>query len=1253
MVEDQTHLKATDREAFLESWLQQDRQKPFELSAPPLMRVAVIRFADNLVTWVWTFHHILMDGRSYLLVLEDFFACYEALCAGRPVALPERKPFADFISWHQEWMASHHKSAGAYWQKLFANDDADSVLSIARTSATTDHRQEKIVLGLETSTVESLYRLAKDHDLTVHAVVQGTWALLLSRYYRSQSVTFATIRACRNGSIEGAEGMIGMLMNLLPVHVRISPETSAIEFLKGIRAQQLAVRPYQWTPSDIIRKTIPAATAKQFFDSCVLYERHSIAQEMSVRFGKNGARTFSLRERSNFPLILSVFEKPQLQLELAYRPNEFEAKDIAQLGRSFLAVLHHILATPHAPIGSLELMDADDKASVIKKLSGPELTVPEDKGLHEWFEEQARRTPDALAIVGEVSLTYEQLDRRAGELAGRLIAMGVAPDQLVAIFLPRSAMTLPAILGVLKSGAAYFPLDVAFPKGRLKSLLEDSRAVAIITEEALASAVPAMSIPLVTIDGKQESLPLSYGQELPRIRGSQLAYVIATSGTTGRPKLIGVEHRQAANFLTYATQFLLQPEDVRCVPFIDSPSADSSVSQIFTTLALGGTLVLVPEILVINSSPYYEKFTCLGTVHTLLTIVLDSTGLPPSVRFIGLGAEAIPAELLERLDGIPQIKKVVNYYGPTETTVYCTVAILLDRANPQNRIDLHNRGRVIGRPTGNTQVYLLDESGQMVPPGALGEIYIGGALVARGYLNLPEKEGASFLPNHFKPDSGERMYRSGDLARLRPDGQMEFHGRIDHQLKFNGVRIEAAEIENALLSFPGVRQALVDLRPDAEGKKRFVAYVVAEGEDFPRQKLRKALRLQLPGAMIPQHFLVVESFPLATNGKVDRAALARLPLELEGPVRADASATPTECKLQEIWEKNLARSPIGLDQDYFEMGGDSLSSVNLLLAIEKHFGIRFKPQVLLESSTITEQARELENSFLVKRAPPAIAPNSLLPLQESGNQTPLILIPGGSGERFLAYRNFAHGFIPDHPVYALESPHTLMLEGPSDPIARLSTHFAQQITSLVKDRPFVLFGHCVGGLLAWHVACVLKKEKCPPFRLVLYDTPVPQKGVNVALALGGSTPKSGLQKKIHAYRQAWDDWRLQHGDGAGAKGRFLLWCVNNFFMRKGLDRSESGRDNFAKLAYLRALQSHPLSDYSDEALLLYHHAQEEAVSKSLWLEHNTGKIEFKFIPGNHVDWESDILNTIPLIHQQMESLGQQTTAPQAVLQPQT
>ena len=1235
--EDRHHLKASERDAYLETWLQQDRQAGFDLSHPPLMRVTVIHFADNLITWVWTFHQILMDERSLRLVLEDFFACYESSCAGRPVVLPERKPFSEFVSWHQEWMKAHQASAESYWRNLYCDDEIDSILSIKRTSASSHGIQKRIKLEIGDAAAVSLHRLAEESSLTVHAIVQGTWALLLCRYYRSRSVTFATIRSGRDGTLEGADGMIGMLVNFLPVHVRISGDSSAIDLFKAISEQESTAGAYQLTPLEVIRNAIPVAASTQLFDSCVLHESGSVAQELTDRFGRNGERTFALREDSNLPLLLVVREKPQFQIELIYQSGLFEEEEVGQLGRSFLALFRHALATPNAPVRYLELLEADDKSALIKRLTGPESSVPEDKALHHWFEEQVKRSPRELAVIAESSLTYEQLDQRANELARRLMANGAAPDQLVAIYLPRSANCLIAILGVLKSGAAYLPIDIELPQSRVKGILEDARLGAVVTETAWVRALPHLSVPMVLLDEATDGNQLSSDQPLPEVRGSQLAYVIPTSGTTGRSKLIGVEHRQTANLLTYATQSLLRPDDVRCVPFIDSPSFDSSISQIFTTLALGGTLVLVRDVLSIRSSAYYEKFTCLGSTPSLLSTIINETGLPPAVQLIGLGAEAIPTDLLEKLDDLPQVRKVINYYGPSETTVYCTVAIALDRSIPDGGVDLRNRGRIIGRPIANTRVYLVDEFGQMVPPGAPGEIYIAGAPVARGYLNPAGEAAANFRLDPFNEKPDDRLYCSGDVACMGTDGQLEFHGRKDNQLKINGVRIEAAEIENVLLNVPEIRQAVVDVRSGADGKKRLVAYLAAD-ENFSSQNLRKTLRLLLPGSMVPHHFVILDSMPVTSNGKVDREALSRTDLGVEISSESDSDATPTETHMKEIWERNLARSSMGLEQDYFEMGGDSLSAVNLMLAIEQKFGIKLPAQILLERSTISDLAQLVDGGGSAPKPPKPASPASFVFLQESGDGVPLIIIPGGAGVSFLNYKNFAVKFLPDHPVYAMQSIYALMLEKPVDPVKYISNYVAEQVMSVVKDRPFVLFGHCIGGLLAWHVACILKKKNAPPFELVVYDAPAAQEGINITTSLEESASQSRLQKFIQAYRPAWEEWFMENGNSLRSKLGFGRLMLNNFLVRRGLIRSEDGQVRFAKLSYYKLLQATPLDIYPDDALLIYHRSQSEIVSDSLWPSLCGGKIEYQFIPGDHSNWQHAILNIVPSVRKKFQSI---------------
>jgi amino acid adenylation domain-containing protein len=1234
--EQRPEVEVADRQVFLEKWLDEDRRSLFNLAASPLTRISVFQFPDQSVTWIWTFHEILMDGRSAVLVLEDFFACYEALCSGHPVVLPERRPFSDLIAWQQERLEAREASDRSFWQQLVPDGEIDPVLSIKRTSSAPDFRQAKMAVNLDEAMETGLRRFAEESGLTLKTMVQGTWALLMSRYYRSASVTFGTIRFCRTGTIDGSEGMIGPLTNYLPVHADLSANRPVLEFLKRIQEQQLAMRDHRGGSPDVIRSSIPAAASKQLFDSCILFERQRPVDEMADRFGKGGTRIFSIRESANIPLLLSAHEEPRLKLELSYQPGLFEESEITAFVRALLTVLRRLPEMPATAIGDVELLSPADRASLVEALSGPKLDVPEDKGLHEWFEDQVKRTPDELAIVAECNLTYRELDQRASHLALRLLELGAGPDRLVAILLTRSSALLIAILGTLKSGAAYLPVDIELPPARLKIILEEADAAVVITDKVLAASLPDSTTPVVVVAADGETPPPVTAGKLPRVRGSQLAYVISTSGTTGRPKLIGVEHRHAANFLAFTTQKVLRPGDVRFVPVMEAPTFDLSVLQMFSTLALGGTLVRISDIGAIGSSPYFEKFSLVLATPALVSMILKTVGPPPSVRLFTMGGEAIPPDLLEMLGRVPKIEKIINYYGPTETTVYCTYAVLFDR-HVSGTPDLRGRGRIIGRPISNTVAYIVDAFGQRIPPGAAGELLIAGAGVARGYLNAVGEAAKNFGLDPFRPDSGERVYRTGDIVRLRPDGQLEYQGRKDGQLKFNGVRMEAGDIENALQNIPGVQQAVVDIRIEAEAKQRLVAYLAVGGESLSKAEIRRALRQRLPDAMIPHHFFFLESLPTTAHGKVDRKALSLLRLDSDSSPGSTAPLTTLEKRMTVLWEKNLSRSPIGLHHDYFELGGDSLSAVNLVAMIEKQFGFQLKPSVLFDNSNIADLLRAIE-SPRVTPPPEMERACSFVPLQETGEGAPLIILTGGTGTTLPHYKNFARKFAPGHPVYALQYPYALLQEKSPDPLAHVAESIAGQVMEVAQDRPFLLFGHCIGGLLGWHVAAVLKKRNAPPFRLVLY-APMALKNKPYTPA-GADEVKAGsrLRQLVDAYRPAWEEWRLDHGTAWWTNITFAQWMLTNFLVRRGWIRSREDRFRFVKLSYLRLIESSPLDLYPGDALVIHHHDEAGPAFESFWRSVCGGTLQLEFFPGNHRVWQTAILAILPLVHEQLKSL---------------
>jgi amino acid adenylation domain-containing protein len=1235
--EERPERTASEQAAFVERWLDEDRRHLFDLAHPPLTRISAFRFAGHAVAWIWTFHQILLDGRSARLVLEDFFACYEALAAGRPVLLPERRPFSELVSWHETQPARRGANDRAFWERLVTRDEIDSKLLLERPQAAADPAQEKLAVGLDAAARTALVSWASACGLSLKTVVLGAWGLLLSRYYRSSSVTFGTIRFCRRGLLEGTEGMIGPLLNYLPVHADVPAHVPVLAFLRGIQEQQAAMRDLRWTSPEVIRSSLPAAASEQLFDSCVLHQRVDPGRELNELLGGGGLRSFSIREKPTLPLLLVSSEEPQLAFEMIYRAGLFERNELARLMRCFVILLEQFPAHPGVAIGELELLSPDERAQGVGTLAGPDLPLAPDKGLHVWFEEQARRTPDALAIVAETTLTYAELDRRAESLARQLLEMNLGPDRLAAVFLPRSAALLVAILGTLKSGGAYLPVDVELPPARLKNLLEEANAGAVLTEPALAASLPPSGAPVIFVAADHAETGDGEHGPLPRVSGSQLAYAIATSGTTGRPKLVGVEHRQVSNLLAFATRELLQAADVRCVPFIDSPSFDSSISQIFTTLALGGTLISLPDLAALPHSPFFGKFTSLGATPSLLAAILKSGGLPPSVRLIGLGAEAVPPDLLQKLADLPQLRKVINYYGPTETTVYCTCSILLDRADATPAIDLRHRGRVIGRPIANTQAYVVDDFGHLAPPGAPGELHVSGAAVARGYLNAAGDAASNFHPDPFQSAPDARLYQTGDIVCLRPDGQLEFHGRKDRQLKCNGVRIEAEEIENALQDFPGIRQAVVDLRTDAGGPPRLVAYLAADAKSVSRQELKKALRLRLPDAMIPHHFVFLADLPVTSNGKVDRAALSRLPLDSSFTAQAAPWPTPQEKEMTALWERHLSRRPIGLHDDYFELGGDSLSAINLLAAIDRQFRVKLKPAVLFDHSTIADLLSVLKNPTPGTEAADFTPACALLPFREGGDGSPLVVLPGGSGTALVHYRHFADKLGADHPVYLLQYPYAVLLEKSDQPLARLAGHVAGQVLDTVGDRPFVLFGHCMGGLLAWHVAGVLRQRKGPPFRLVLYAPPAVQEGVNLTEDLREAATQSRLSLFFKAYRPAWEEWRMDHGSAWWTYLTFGRWMLANFLERRGWIRTREDRFRFVKLSYLRLLQNSPLEPFAGEALLIYHHEEAEIVCRSLWPS-LCDRLRIEYIPGHHRVWQTSILSILPMIRERLQGM---------------
>ncbi len=700
--------------------------------------------------------------------------------------------------------------------------------------------------------------------------------------------------------------------------------------------------------------------------------------------------------------------------------------------------------------------------------------------LHELFEAQVAAKPQGEAlVVGARRYTYSELNRRANQVAHHLRSIGVGPETLVGILLDRSAEMVTAILGVLKAGGGYLPLDPAYPRERLAFMLGDAQVSVLLTQNSLLAAVPVpepaagSALRLVCLDTDRPLGGADTGNP-GRLAGARnLAYVIYTSGSTGQPKGVALEHRNAVALVRWAGQ-IYSPRELDGVLAGTSISFDPSILDLLMPLALGGKVILASHLLALPDLEAAEEVRLIASVPSAMRELLRRGGIPKSVETVNLGGEPLSIPLVRQLYGLPHVKRVYDLYGPTETTT-CSTCALRASGEPAT----------IGRPIAGAQVYLLDELLQEVPEGEIGELFIGGSGVARGYLNRPGITEERFLHLPFLAGRQARVYRTGDLGRRRSDGSLEFVGRLDQQVKIRGFRVELGEIESVLLTHPAVGEALVIAHEDAPGERRIVAYVAPratrgpEGGETPAggparlvPQLRSYLRDRVPDYMLPSTVVWVDRFELTSNGKISRAALP-------APVRNRASAgdylpprTPTEELLCRIWGDLLGLKDVGARDDFFKLGGDSLLGIAMLAEVEKQTGCNLPVEVMLRAPTVAGLAAALcerRNS-----CPPA-TDSPWVEIRPQGSRPRLFLVHGAGGGMLWGYANLARHLGEDQPVYAFRACRPDRLEE-LDTIEKVAAHFVAELRRFQPEGPYALGGYCFGGNVAYEMACLLEQQ---------------------------------------------------------------------------------------------------------------------------------------------------------------------------------
>jgi amino acid adenylation domain-containing protein len=940
------------QEKRLDEYVAQDRRLGFEPERVPLMRLALFRMADADYRLIWTSHHALFDGRARLLLLREVFDLYRMLREGREPQLPTPRPYSDFI----EWLRGRDLSAAeAFWREELKCFNTPTPVGAAARGAATDGRHAARELRLSAGDTSALRSFALRHGLSFNTMLQGAWALLLSRYAGVEDVVFGTTRAGRQAALEGADSIVGLLINTVPVRVRVEPDASLLPWLKGLRARNVRLREFEHTPLVRIQEWSEVPAGRPLFESLIVFENYQLNDLLRSDGGEWSDRDFRLLEQTDYPLVLLGYGGDELLLKLAYSRDRFEDDDAVRMLGQLHTLLLGMASGEERRLCELTLLTEAERRRVLYEWNDTETPFARETCVHELFEAQVRRSPDALAVVdGRERLTYQELDSRADRLARRLRRLGVGPDSLVALLVERSPLAVVSILAVLKAGGAYLPLDPEYPRERLAFMLEDSRAKLLLTVRRLAERAGAAGGDALLLDEVWDEVEDEETGGGRAARPENLAYVIYTSGSTGRPKGVMIHHRGLCNLSAAQIRaFDLRPG--RQVLQFASFSFDASASEIFTTLLSGATLHLADRDSLMPGTGLVRLLRERGiTTVTFPPTVLASLSPAdvPGLQTIISAGEMCPSGVAEVYCNSG--RRFLNAYGPTETTVCATISYATATS----------RHASIGRPISNVQVYVLDARLEPAPPGVPGELYVGGAGLARGYLGRPALTAERFVPNAFSGEHGALLYRTGDAARYLTDGSVEFIGRLDQQVKLRGFRIELGEVEESLRRHPSVRDAAVIVREDDARDARLVAYFTARGaqEEAPMSsELRQHLASELPEYMVPSAFVLLERLPLTAAGKVDRRALPA-----PGPSRPDLKApyaaprTPTEELLASVWGQVLGVERVGVNDTFFDLGGHSLLAAQIASRAQEFFKVELPLSAFFESPTVAGMAERVE-----------------------------------------------------------------------------------------------------------------------------------------------------------------------------------------------------------------------------------------------------------------------------------------------------
>ena len=1101
-VHDLQRQRDEERERELLPMMRAEAARPFDLTRLPLCRAILYRLAPEEHVFLLVLHHIVFDGWSLGVFVRELQAAYCSLSRGEPLVLTKPKiQYADFAIWQRRWLQGDVlESQLAYWKgQLGGRLPALELPSDYPPPSKRSWRGETYRFSVPGSLLAKVESLRKQEQATLYVVWLAAVNAWLHRYTGQEDLVVGSPTANRTRNELG--NVIGFFVNTQVLRTQVRGRDSFREIVRAAKAVSLAAYARQDLPFDrLVEELRPARQAGH----TPLFQVMFSFQHMPHGLELPGAKVRALEldnGTAKFDLLVELRDNQEgVEAFFEYSTDLFTAATIQRMAGHFLALLAGAVANPDQSVASLSVLTEQERRQVLVEWNDTRRAYPRDRCVHELFEAQAVRTPASIALTFQgQTLSYAQLNTRANRLAHHLRALGAGPDTLVAVALERDLDLIVALLGILKAGAAYVPLETTYPKERLALMLADTRPLILITREAIEPGLPLHESKLVLLPKSWERISRCPGDNpVNLVSPDHLAYVMFTSGSTGRPKGVMVPHRGIVRLVQGANYARLGAEEVflQFAPV----SFDASTFEIWGCLLNGGRLAVfppdTPSLDDLGAAVLKQQVTTLWLTTALLHKIAE-TDLASlrHVRQLLTGGDVLSVSCARQvLEGLPRCA-FMNCYGPTECTTFATFYPLSPEAGLGTSVP-------VGRPITNTEVYLLDSALQPVAVGMPGELFLGGDGLARGYLNRPELTAERFVPHPFSNEPGARLYRTGDLARYRSDGDLEFLGRSDRQVKVRGFRVEPGEVEAVLAQHTAVREPVVVLKPDANGEKRLVAYFTCrDAERVAPEELRKYLQERLPDYMLPSPLVQLATLPLTPSGKVDRHALEAL--EASPPAKPDAPVAGPRSLVEEvvagIWAEVLGLDRVGIHDDFFLQGGNSLLAIDLMSKLRKAFHADLPVRLLFEWPTVAGLAERIHDVCQPQvrlNWSGSAAGRSLTPIQPLGSRQPFYLIPGGVGsdDEFLVYARMARHLGMDQPFYGMKARGTNGREKGHTDVVTMAADYLREIRQVQPEGPYLLVGECIGGIVAYEMAQQLLIPGQSVGLLAMLDTWAPPTG---------------------------------------------------------------------------------------------------------------------------------------------------------------